>query len=87
MATWKICQSQVGVVMVLGSAIHPAAQQTGQDVEDKVSPGGSESHGIEAHVRKKRPRWVLHEVSETVDGGNSLVSSGIVTQAEQHDVH
>jgi hypothetical protein len=72
--------------MILGLAMHPGAQQTRQDVEDKVSPGGSESHGMEAHLRKKRPRWVLHEVSEAVDDGNSLVSSGIIAQAEQHDM-
>lgn len=66
--------------MVLGLAIRPGAQQTCQDIEDKVSPGGSESHGIEARVRKKRPRWVLHEVPEAVDGGNSLVSSGIIAK-------
>ena len=62
--------------------MHPVAQQTYQDVEDKVSRGGNESHGIEARPRKKRSRRVLHEFSEAVDGGNGLVSSGIVLQAE-----
>jgi hypothetical protein len=76
----------VSVMLPLGLAIHPAAQQAHQDVKDKVSRGGTESHGIETRLRKKRPRRVLHEFSEAVDGGNSLVSSGIVAQAEYHDV-
>jgi hypothetical protein len=71
---------------LLALAIHPAAQQTHQDIKDKVSRRGSESHGIEARLRKKCPRRVLHEFSEAVDGGNGLMSSGIVVQAEQHDV-
>ncbi|MDQ3793485.1 MAG: hypothetical protein M3341_12840, partial [Actinomycetota bacterium] len=70
----------------LGLAIDPASQQTHQDVKDEVSRGGSESYGIEARAGKKRPRRVLHEFSEAVDGGDSLVSGGIVVQAEQHDV-
>src|SRR5215218_9714246 len=39
----------------LGLAIHSGAQKTHQDVKDKVSRGGSESHSIEARLRKKRP--------------------------------
>jgi hypothetical protein len=60
----------------------PGTQQTHQDVKGKVSRSGTESHGIEARVRKKRPRRVLHEFSEAVDGGNSLVSGGTVVQAK-----
>jgi hypothetical protein len=69
-------------MMPLGLAMHPGAQKTHQDVEDKVSRGGNESYGIEARPRKKRPRRGLHEFSEAVDGGDGLVSSGIVVQAE-----
>jgi hypothetical protein len=69
-------------MMPLGLAMHPAAQQTHQDVNDKVSRGGTEGHGIEARVRKKCPRRVLHEFSEAVDGSDSLMSSGTVVQAE-----
>jgi len=76
----------VGVLLPLGLAIHPAAQQAHQDVKDKVSRSGSECHAIEARLRKKCPRRVLHEFSEAVDGGNSLVSGGSVAQAEYHDV-
>jgi hypothetical protein len=68
--------------MPLGLAIHPAAQQTHQNVEDKVSRGGTESHGIEARLRKKCPRRILYEFPEAVDGGNSLVSGRTVVQAE-----
>jgi hypothetical protein len=67
-------------------AIHPAAQQTHQDVKDKIPRCSTESYGIEARLRKERPRRVLHEFSEAVDGGNGLVSVGAVVQAEQHDV-
>jgi len=73
-------------MMPLGLAMPPAAQQTYQDVKDKVSCGGTQSHSIEARLRQKCPRRVLHKFSEAVDGGNSLVSGGIVVQAENHDV-
>jgi hypothetical protein len=68
--------------MPLGLAMHPGAQQTYQDVEDKISRGGTESHGIEARFRKQCPRRVFHEFSEAVDGRKGLMSSGIVAQAE-----
>ena len=53
--------------------MHPGAQQTHQDVKDKVSRGGTESYGIEARLRKKRPRRVLHQFSVPVGGGISFV--------------
>jgi hypothetical protein len=76
----------VGVMLPLRLAIHPVAQQAHQDVKDKVSRGGTESHGIETRLRKKDARRVFYEFSEAVDGGNSLVSGGLVAQAEYHDV-
>jgi hypothetical protein len=76
----------VSVMLPLRLAIHPAAQQAHQDVKDKVSRSGTESCGIEARLRKKRPRRVLYEFSEAVDGSNNLISGGLVAQAEYHDV-
>jgi hypothetical protein len=63
-------------MMPLGLAMHPGAQQTHQDVKDKVSRGSNESHRIEARLRKKCPRRVLHQFSEAVDGGDDLVGRG-----------
>jgi hypothetical protein len=76
----------VSVMLPLRPAIHPVAQQAHQDVKDKVSRGGTESSGIEARLRKKRPRRVLYEFPKAVDGSNSLVSGEFVAQAEYHDV-